>query len=300
MEAFTYRGRTVTESDVAFIKRLITEHPDSSRWALSQKLCKAWNWVQPNGQLRDMVCRSFMLKLHRADLIELPPARRGIVNNVIRRHSKQRQGFLIDTSPLTGRLSEIGHIEFRQVRRSGYEEHLFEWLIAEQHYLGYARPVGEHLKYLVYADKRPIACFGWSSATRRLGHRDRFIGWSAEARRDNIRYLAYNTRFLILPWVSVKHLASHLLGQMARRISSDWESIYGHSIYYLESFVDADRFSGTSYRAANWEFLGLSSGRGTRAKTHAATVPKKEVLGLPLSRRFRELLSSTSRRREGR
>ena len=290
MEAFTYRGREITESEVTFIKGLIAEHPDASRWALSKKLCEAWDWVQANGQLKDMVCRSLMLKLHRSGLIELPSPRFKAVNNVIERH-KKRQTFLIDSNLLSGKLSTIGAIEFRQVRRTGYEEQLLESLIEEHHYLGRVRAVGEHLKYLVYADKRPIACFVWSSAYRRLGIRDRFIGWSVEARRRNIHYLAYNTRFLILPWVSVPHLASHLLGRMVKLLSRDWQRFYGHPLYYLESFVDAERFKGTSYRAANWRFLGLSSGRGTRAATRQKTVPVKEVLGYPLTKRFRELLS---------
>jgi len=290
METFKYRGRTVTESDVVFIKRLIAENPDASRCALSQKLCEAWNWVQPNGQLKDMVCRSFMLKLHRADLIELPAPRFKAVNNVTARHRRQR--FLIDSSEVRGKLSELGKLEFRQVRRTG-DEKLFDSLIEEHHYLGYAKAVGEHLKYLVYAPReRPIACFGWTSAWRALGLRDRFIGWSPEARRSNLHYLAYNTRFLILPWISVPHLASHLLGRMVKRISGDWEHIYGHPVYYLESFVDLEKFRGTSYKAANWEFLGKSSGCGTRSATSKKTVPIKEVLGYPLTKRFRELLSS--------
>ena len=130
----------------------------------------------------------------------------------------------------------------------------------------------------------------WSSAPRHLASRDRFIGWSGEARRRNIRYLAYNTRFLILPWISVPHLASHILGRMARQISQDWERVYGHPIYYLETFIDPERFRGTCYRAANWVVLGRTTGRGKDDQTHQANRSIKEVLGLPLTRRFRELL----------
>jgi Domain of unknown function (DUF4338) len=158
--------------------------------------------------------------------------------------------------------------------------------------LGYVRPVGEHLKYVVFAKGgRPIACLAFGSAPRHLGPRDRFIGWSTEARRRNTRFLAYNTRFLILPWVQVRHLASHVLASIARRISSDWERLYGHPIYYLETFIDPARFRGTCYRAANWISLGLTTGRGHNAPTKRATQPKKEVLGLPLIESFRELLS---------
>jgi hypothetical protein len=159
------------------------------------------------------------------------------------------------------------------------------------HYLGYTRPVGEHLKYLFVARGRQIACAAWSSAPRHLGPRDRFIGWSMEARRRNVRLLAYNTRFLVLPWVRAPHLASHLLGRMARSLSRDWEAVYGHPILYLESFVDPARNRGTCYRAANWVFLGRTTGRGNNAPTMAPRVPVKEILGYPLSKRFRERLS---------
>jgi len=130
----------------------------------------------------------------------------------------------------------------------------------------------------------------WSSAPRHLGPRDRFIGWDARERRENIHLLAYNTRFLILPWVRVKHLASHVLGRVSRIVSDDWTRVYGHPIHYLETFVDPDRFRGTCYLAANWIPLGLTTGRGKDAPTSAPTRSKKEILGYPLRRNFRQLL----------
>ena len=151
-------------------------------------------------------------------------------------------------------------------------------------------PVGEQLKYLVWARGRPIACLAWSSAPRHLGSRDRYIGWSAEARRRNIRFLAYNTRFLILPWVTVEHLASHILARMMKRLSEDWESLYQHPIYFVETFVDPTRFRGTCYRAANWIRLGETTGRGKDDHTNRPNRSIKEVLGYPLTQRFRELL----------
>jgi hypothetical protein len=153
--------------------------------------------------------------------------------------------------------------------------------------------VGEHLKYLVWAQGRPIAALAWSSAPRHLGSRDRFIGWSGEARRRNLRFLAYNTRFLILPWVQVPHLASYILGRIARRLSEDWEGLYGHPIYFLETFVDPERFRGTCYRAANWVLVGRTTGRGKDDQTGCPNRSIKEVLALPLTRRFRELLGQT-------
>ncbi|UCC74914.1 MAG: DUF4338 domain-containing protein [Gemmatimonadota bacterium] len=283
-----YRGREVTDADIAFIRELIATHPGASRRALSKMLCEAWDWRQPNGQLRDMVCRGLMLELDRAGFIELPPVRQVPPNNVV--VHRRRPAVAVDPTPLCARLEQIRPVEIRQVRRKA-EEPLFDSLIEEHHYLGYTRPVGEHLKYLIRTHDRPIACMAWSSAPRHLGPRDRFIGWSPEARRRNIRYLAYNTRFLILPWVQVPHLASHLLGRVARVLSADWDRLYGHPIYYLETFVDPARFRGTCYRAANWIGLGLTTGRGKDAPTMKPTRPKKEVLGYPLTKDFRELLS---------
>jgi hypothetical protein len=288
----TYRGRTITDSDLAFIRRLIADNPSLSRRALSQKLCEAWNWRQANGTLRDMVCRSLMLQLHRSCHIELPPVRWVNKNPLARRGTDRRKPIpaLVDTSPIETSLSGVRPLEFRQVRHSG-EEPLFNSLMDRYHYLGYTQPVGEHLKYLVYAQDRPIACLAWSSAPRHLGPRDRFIGWSPEARRKNIRFLAYNTRYLILPFVEVKHLASHILGRMAQALPEDWNRIYGHPVHYLETFVDPGRFRGTCYRAANWKYLGLTTGRGKDDHTNKPNRSLKEILGYPLIRDFRRRLS---------
>jgi hypothetical protein len=286
-----YRGREVAAPDVTFIRDLIARHPDKSRRRLSQELCRAWDWRQQNGVLRDMVCRGLMLELHRAGHITLPPVRFRPHNPLVTR--KRKAPVAEDRTPIQGRLSDLRPLTFVQVRRTS-DEARFDGLIEEHHYLGYTQPVGEHLKYLVKAGARPVACFALSSAPRHLGPRDRFIGWSKEARKENIRFLAYNTRFLILPWVRVPHLASHLLGRMARRVSSDWEDLYRHPILYLESFVDPDRFAGTCYRAANWHFLGRTTGRGKDDQTNMPNRSLKEVLGLPLTKRFRETLGSVS------
>jgi len=282
-----YRGHTVTAAEIVFIRNLIAARPGISRRKLSNQLCEAWEWKQANGAPRDMVCRSLLLMLDRAGEIELPPVRFTPRNPLARR--ERPQPILLDETPMAGALRELGPLEFQQVRRRP-EEPLFNSLMEHHHYLGYEQPVGEHLKYLIWAQGRPVACLAWSSAPRHLGSRDRFIGWSGEARRRNIRFIAYNTRLLILPWVAVPHLASHILGRMARRISQDWERIYGHPIYFLETFIDPERFRGTCYRAANWVLLGRTTGRGKDDQTHRPNRSIKEVLGLPLDRRFRELL----------
>jgi hypothetical protein len=282
-----YRGRAVTAEDIKFIRTFIAAHPEASRRRLSALLCEAWQWKQANGAPCDMICRGLLLMLHRAGEIELPAVRQTSLNPFVRRARPQPP--LIDRTPVSGSLGQLGPIELTQVRRTA-QEPLFNGLIEHHHYLGYEQPVGEHLKYLVWAQNRPIACLAWSSAPRHLGSRDLYIGWSSEARRRNIRFIAYNTRFLILPWVTVPHLASHLLGRMARLLSQDWERLYGHPIYFLETFVDPERFRGTCYRAANWVMLGRTTGRGKDDHTNRPNRSIKEVLGLPVHRRFRELL----------
>jgi hypothetical protein len=285
---FKYRGKMVTSDDVAFINRLIGENPSDSRWALSKKLCRAWNWVQPNGALKDMVCRGLMLELHRAGHIRLP-AKKHHVNNPFVNRTKPAK-ITIDQSRVDGKLSEIKPLQFSQVRRT-VSEKLFNSLIEHYHYLGYCHPVGEQLKYIVYSQQRPIACLAWSSVARHIGCRDRFIGWSAHSRKAHIHLLAYNTRFLILPWVRVGCLASHILARMAKIVCQDWQAIYRHPIYYLETFVDKQRFAGTCYKAANWIYLGDTTGRGKNDHTNKVNRSIKAVWGYPLSKRFRTLLS---------
>jgi uncharacterized protein DUF4338 len=282
-----YRGRVVTAEDILSIRELIAAHPRASRRRLSQKLCEAWQWKQANGALRDMVCRGLLLTLHRAGHIELPAVKFVPHNPLVRR--ERPAPVPIDTTPIHGSLQELRPVEIEQVRRTD-QEPLFNSLMEQYHYLNYEQPVGEHLKFLVWAQGRPLACLAWSSAPRHLGSRDRHIGWSAEARRRNIRFLAYNTRYLILPWVRVPHLASHILGKMTSQLSQDWERLYGHPVYFAETFIDPGRFRGTCYRAANWKFLGLTTGRGKNDHTYKPNRPIKEVLGLPLTPRFRELL----------
>jgi hypothetical protein len=284
-----YRGREVTGADAAFLRELIASHPQASRRALSQLACQAWNWVQPNGAPRDMVCRGLMLALHRAGHIALP-APRYIPANPLAQRCKPVP-VTVAAEPIRTALKDLLPLTFRQVRRTP-EEATFNGLIQAHHYLGYTQPVGEHLKYLVYAQQRLVACLAWSSAPRHLGPRDRFLGWSKEQRHRNLRYVAYNPRFLILPWVEVPHLASHILGRMARLVPQDWQRLYGHDVVFLETFVDPTRYRGTCYRAANWQVLGVTTGRGKNDLTHKANRSLKQILGYPLCRDFRERLRS--------
>ena len=288
---FQYRGREIRQEDILYIRALIERHPNESRRTLSTQLCEAWQWRQANGALRDMVCRGMLLMLDRAGQIALPPVsyvRHNPLANRVRPEPAR-----IDTTPIEDRLRNLQPLEFEQVRRTS-QEPLFNSLMQEHHYLGYEQPVGEHLKYLVWAQGRPVACLAWSSAPRHLGSRDCYIGWIGEARRRNIRFIAYNTRFLILPWVRVEHLASHILGRMAARISDDWQRLYRHPVYFLETFVDPERFRGTCYRAANWVLLGKTTGRGKQSNSYVPNRSIKEVLGYALTKRFRELLGGVA------
>ena len=282
-----YRGLIATKDHVAFINDLIAKNPDDSRWALSRKLCKVWNLVQPNGALRDMVCRGFMLELHRSGYIKLPPKKCNPLNPLVK--PKKPARIKIDQSPLATTLKQLRPLEFRQVRRSRSEK-LFNSLIDQYHYLEYCQPVGEHLKYIVFAGDRPVACLAWSSAPRHIGCRDRFIGWGADQRKKHIHLMAYNTRFLVLPWVHVPCLASHILGQIAGILPGDWQSMYNHPVYYLETFVDKERFKGTCYKAANWIYIGDTTGRGKNDQSKRPNRSIKAIFGYPLTKHFRKHL----------
>jgi hypothetical protein len=283
-----YRGRVATTEDVAFINNLIRDNPHDSRRALSVKLCKAWNWIQPNGVYRDMVCRGYMLMLHRAGYIQLPAKRRTPKNPLV--NPKTPEQIRIDQHPITKSLKQVRPFRFCQVRRNGKEK-LFNSLMDEYHYLGYCQPVGEHLKYMVFMGKRPVACLAFSSAPRHIGCRDRFIGWDAITRQKNLHLMAYNTRFLILPWVKIPYLASHILSQVGKILPTDWLNFYQHPVYYLETFVDTERFKGTCYQAANWIYLGKTTGRGKNDHTGRPNRSLKAVYGYPLVKDFREKLA---------
>ncbi len=283
----TYRGKRITQEDVGFIRGLIAQNPGDSRWSLSHKLCQAWKWRQANGALRDMVCRGLMLALERAGYIELPAKKRNPLNPLVYREKPALVA--IEPDPIEGSLCSILPLEIRQVRRSALEK-LCDSLIEQYHYLGYCQPVGENLKYLVFARQRPVACMIYSSAPRHIGCRDRFIGWPVEIRRQNLHLIAYQTRFLILPWVKVPHLASHLLGRVAKRLSTDWQELYQHPVYFQETFVDLERFKGTSYKAANWLYLGKTTGRGKNDHTYKPNRSIKAVWGYPLGQNFRTKL----------
>jgi len=283
-----YRTRIGSTEDIDLINRLIAENPNDSRYCLSIKFCKAVGWLQPNGFPKDMVARGYMLALARAGYINLPPKRTNPVNPLALR--KKPSAVDIDKTEIKTNLKELLPFDFVQVRRTSLEK-LFNSLIEAYHYLGYTQPVGEHLKYIVYAkDGRPVACLAFSSAPRHIGPRDKFIGWDGKTRKQNIHLICYNTRFLILPWVRVKYLASHILSAVAKIICNDWQKIYNHPVCYIETFVDSTRFAGTCYKAAGWVYLGDTKGLGKKSQDKIPDRSIKAIYGYPLSKDFRKIL----------
>ena len=285
-ELLRYRKRIITSDDIRYIRQLIADNPHISRTALSQKICRDWNWVQDNGYLKDMVCRSLMLLLEREGHITLP-IRKCVPHNPLAQRKPPKK-IVIDQTPIRGSLADLAPIILQQVRKTEWEA-IFNSLIEQHHYLGYTQPVGEHLKYIFFSNKRPVACLSFSSAPYWIDCRDRFIGWGPQAREKNRHLLAYNNRYLILPWVHVPNLASHLLSLCARQINSDWLKLYHHPVFWLETFVDTERFKGTCFKAANWQFLGLTKGTGKNDKLKRR-LSIKAMYGYPLVPNFRETL----------
>ena len=286
-----YRNRLVTQDDIAYIRKSISKYPEYGRRALSQQICRDWNWVQDNGHLKDMVCRGLLLLLEKQGHIKLSPRKQTPNNPFISRKPPERVD--VDKRLIEASIKELIPVTVEQVRRTAHEK-LFNGLVEQYHYLGYSQPVGEHLKYLVFSNNRPIACLAFSSAAYYLGCRDSFIGWNLDVRKKNLRFLVYNTRFLILPWVKVDCLASHILSKCIKVLTQDWQTIYNHPIYWIETIIDSNRFKGTCYRAANWILLGKTTGRGINDQTNSVNRSIKDVYGYPLIKDFKARLCRES------
>lgn len=253
------QGRVIGPEDVALICAWLESHPDSNRTRLSRELCTAWNWRNGAGRLKDMAARSLLLKLEARGQIELPPRRTVSVNALRNRPVPSLEH---DQQAIEGPLGSLRPVGLQPVAEGTSEARLFKFLLQRYHYLGRRNCVGENLKCLAQDRQgRPLACLLFGSAAWKAAARDRWIGWNGEQRARHLCLLTNNTRFLILPWVGVSHLASHLLGQVAARLSADWQQRYGHPVYLLESFVEPPRFAGTCYRAAGWVQVGWTTGR---------------------------------------
>jgi len=273
---------------LALIQRLQTEHPEWCRTQLSRELCQHWDWRRPTGQWRDMACRDLLLKLERAGHLVLPP-RRGTSPNALRNRTPLPVPH--DTEPIREPLRDLLPLLVAPVATGTTDDKLFNCLVARYHYLGLRNTVGANLKYLI-RDRhgRPLACMLFGSAAWKTAARDTFIGWDERVRRRHLPLLTNNTRFIILPWVFVEHLASHVLGRVLRRLNADWLAKYGYRLQLVETFVERSRFRGTCYRAANWMHLGATSGRSRQDRDRTLQVGVKDVFVYPLQSHFREVL----------
>ena len=282
------QGRELSAADIGTIRSLLDEHPDWCRSRLSVELCERWAWRNAQGRRKDMAARTLLLKLERAGHIRLPP-RRGPSPN-----GRRNRGVPLvppAPEPIRGTLRELRPLTVKVIAPGSEDLRFFNGLLAHYHYLGHRNTVGENLRYLVHdRHGRPVACALFGSAAWKCADRDAFLGWDRAARERNLQGLTNNTRFLIPAWIEVPHLASHVLGLLARRIRADWQAKYGHPVHALETFVDRSRFLGTCYRAANWQRLGATQGRTRNDRAHRIRAAVKDVYLYPLVADFRQEL----------
>ena len=286
MASVVLQGRLIHDHDLEQVRSLITTYPDWSRRRLSVELAQAWNWRTFTGQLKDMAARSLLLTLDERGWITLPPRRRKASRRLpIFPELPVEDGACASITATLRALTPLA-VEPVAAGHSAFSRHL-----ATHHYLGYRGPVGEHLAYTVCDQHgRALACVLFSAAAWKTAPRDRFIGWDPATRARHLHLVANNSRFLILPWVHVPHLASHVLGHITRRLAADWQARYGHPVHLVETFVEHQRFRGTCYRAANWIHVGQTQGRSRQDRAHTLCVPVKDVYLYPLTQGFRRAL----------
>jgi len=294
-KSYLLQGRQIGAAELEQIRQFLAEHPHWSRWRLSRELATLWDWRNGVGQLKDMAARTLLLKLEQRGWINLP-ARRRTPSNRMRHKRLPELDLAAPQASVTEALRALLPLVINECSRAEGapgQRALFDALLHHHHYLSHRSSVGENLQYLVRdAQARPLACVLFGAAAWQCAARDRYLGWDSAVRAQNLHLIANNTRFLILPWVQVAHLASHVLGRIAQRLSGDWQAKYGHPIYLLETFVQRDRFRGTAYRAANWVRVGQTKGRTRQDRAdgtwHQSAI--KDVYLYPLHRRFRQHL----------
>ena len=287
-EIMVVQGRKLHAEDTELIRSLLAEHGDWCRTRISEELCRRWDWRNGKGRFKDMAARTLLLKLERAELIQLPK-RRGSSSNGFRNRTPPFVAHATDS--IRCALRDLRPLAVSIVEPESADLRLFNCLLSRYHYLGHRNTVGENIRYLMRdCTGRPVGCALFGSAAWKCAARDAWIGWDRARREANLGFLTNNTRFLVLPWVTVPHLASHLLATLARRVRDDWQAKYGHPVHALETFVDRDRFKGTCYRAANWLRLGSTQGRTRNDRNHCLRATVKDVYLYPLSPDFRREL----------
>lgn len=282
------RGKDFTETEIGSLRSLIEANPAKGRIELSRIVCQHFSWNQPNGQPQDVACRGLLLKLERRGIIQLPP-RKQPGGNTGKQNKQPLLELALEESPVTGRLGEFPACRLMPVTQQKDSNH-WNALIHRYHYLGYRPMVGGSLKYWIKLGDQDVGVIGWGSPSWKLASRDEFIGWSVATREKNLQGIANNTRFLIFPWVHVKYLASHVLAQCARQVPMDWKNRYGVELSLFETFVDASRYRGTCYKAANWIHVGQSKGSAKSGDSYHYHGQKKDVYLYPLVKDFQKRL----------
>lgn len=291
----TFNRPEITEERIELIRRLIEENPDMGRSRLSVKLCETWGWRGSDGRTKDMSCRDLLLALDKAGKIVLPkpkkmPRKAGDLKGV--------EHLAHDETPITGSLKDLQPLRVEVVSSKGDLAQIKSY-IDQYHYLGFDLYVGERMAYMVYSrDGARLACLLFGSAAWSCRERDRLIGWEKEQRQHNLSMMTNNTRYIVLPWVRVPHLASHVLSLIAKRVSADWERKYGHPVCLLETFVEVERFRGTCYKAANWVCAGRTTGRGRDGGHHNAILPVKDIYLYPLAKDYLSVLRNSASAQE--
>jgi hypothetical protein len=283
-----YCGRDFSEADLACIREILST--GISRYAASLRVCEALAWRKPDGGLKDMSCRVALQRMHRDEVIQLPPPRNGNGNTHAQR-APRRSALAEPQAPLVTPVSALHDLRLDVVSDTAASV-LWNEYVDRYHYLGYQPLPGAQLRYFARSREGLLGLFGFGAAAWKTAPRDRFIGWTAAQRTQHLHLVVNNARFLLLPWVASKHLASKLLGLVARRLAHDWHVRYGYRPVLLETFVEKPRFAGTCYKAANWQHLGDTQGRGKLDTAHERAVPVKSIWVLPLSPHFRQALTA--------
>lgn len=281
-----YCARDFSVEDIQTIRDLIAQDPKLQRSALSRKLCQLWGWTKPNGELKDMTCRVALLRMQADGLIELPPSRIGVVRK--RAHFPSTCASDAQT-PIRQPVHELPRITL-QVVSGKSTSLLWNEYMARYHYLGYAAMSGSQIRYNVFAGEQLVACISFGACAWKLKDRERFIGWSEEQRQRNLQLVINNARFLVLPWIESKGLASKILALAARELPRHWKHRYGFEPVLLETFVEYERHKGTCYKAANWVNVGRTAGRGKKSTSHKGLIPAKDIWLYPLRKNFSTLL----------
>ena len=281
-----YCGREFSADDIQSIKRLMEQSPSLQRTPLSRKLCELFGWIKPNGELKDMTCRVALLRMHADGLITLPPSR--MPGGRGRPHFPPTAATDAQT-PLRQPVHELEALTLRPVAGTAHSR-LWNEYIARYHYLGYTPMSGSQMRYNVLAGERLVALLSFGASAWKLSPRERFIGWQEPERLKNLQLVVNNARFLILPWIQSKGLASKILSKIARQLPVDWHRRYGYSPVLFETFVESQRHRGTCYKAANWVHVGQTVGRGKKSAVHHQIIPIKDIWLYPLRKDFATVL----------